>query len=78
MKHNYPPPIDSGRHPGYNAKESPEWNVMQGRKKGYSYLRIGKELEDISIKLRKKNPEASRTFDEASHLAYEKHDEYGN
>ena len=69
---------EAKRHPGYDYSESAEWNIMQGRKAGYSYLRIGKENEEESIRLKHSSPEKARRANETAHIAYELHDKYGN
>ena len=63
------------RHVGYSSELSPEENVVLGRNKGFSYLRIGKELNLLAT-LNKSNHHAHAVFKEASRIAYRMHDEY--
>lgn len=61
------------RHPGYSADNSPEWNVIRGREKGYSYLRIGHELQALANINEGRNKDAHKVFSEAAHIAFKKH-----
>lgn len=63
------------RHVGYSEKRSPEYNVALGRSKGYSYLRIGRELNIIANLEHGTNPKGARVFRKSAQLAFRLHDE---